>query len=107
MKNIKKFLGVVAVVLAAPLFLGGTVACSKDCKAKCEDLNKTCNLTNNCTTSCDTTVACYKENQALGDCLGTGSDVCACFTVDGCAQLGDGGKCKTQFDAVVACLTPA
>ena len=106
MKNsVKKFLGVMAVVLAAPLFLGGTVACSKDCKGRCEDYNKACGTSTNCTTNCDAATACSKEADTFATCVGTD---CAC-TVDplaqACADLI--AKCQTQYDAYVACITPA
>ena len=106
MKNsVKKILGVAAIVLAAPLFLGGTVACSKDCKGRCEDYNKACGTTTDCTTSCDPNTACQKEGDAVGQCVGTD---CSCSTDplgQACQTLVT--KCKTQFDAYTACITPA
>lgn len=110
MKNIKKFLGVVAVVLAAPLFLGGTVACGKDCKARCEDYNKACGTTTNCTTNCDPNTACSKEADNVASCFNNDCSCTKCATdpsdtasCDKCTTL-VGTTCKTQVDAYNTCL---
>jgi hypothetical protein len=104
MKNsVKKILGVAAIVLALPLFVGGNVACAKSCQDKCADYNKTCSASGDCAASC--TEACKAVSNAAADC--TGSD-CSC-TADpagaGCAALLM--KCQSQYAAVATCLTPA
>ena len=84
MKNsVKKILGVAAIVLAAPLFLGGTVACGKDCKGRCEDYNKACGTTTDCTTNCDAATACSKEADAVGLVKKEGDTVTLIYSLPG------------------------
>lgn len=101
---LKKLLGTLFVAIAAPVLLGGPVACAKSCAQRCQDQNAACGISTDCTGNC--TNACAKQNEALFVCVGTDCSCTSAGSADACTAFLE-TKCQAEYQAAVDCATGA